>query len=142
MIKGVFFFLQLLVMTTLFSQDTTIIFADNKKLAQTVCTDNEKGIDLLLNLSLNKEYNTLVIQVLSQHIHNSIYKKSLEITGNSTVILNETTGKPGYFDLTGTGIKTQLTPGMTFKLYLLLNPPDPMMMIPSRRVYLGNLVLK
>ena len=77
-----------------------------------------------------------------EYINASVYKKELEVTGDNTVIISETNSRPGYFNISATNIKSQLKAGKKLKLYLLLNPSNPMMMIPSRRVYLGDLVMK
>jgi len=142
MIKTIFFLLQLVIMADISAQDTTTVFVDNKKAGQTVAADNQKGADLVLKKSLYKDLKTLTIQVQSEYMHRSVYKKSLEISGDSSVIVPEITGKPGFFDLTRTTSKAQLNAGKTLKLYLLLDPANPMMMIASRRIYLGDLLMK
>ena len=124
------------------AQDTTIVCVDNKKAVQSVNQDKQEGITLLLKKSIYKDYKTLKIQVKGAHIKNTIYKKDLEITGDSTVIVSETKEQPGNFDLTKTNCKSLLMSGKKLKLTLLLNPSNPQMMIPSRRIYLGYLVMK
>jgi hypothetical protein len=124
------------------AQDTTIVCVDNKKAVQSVNQDKQEGITLLLKKSEYKDFKTLKILVKGAHIRNTIYTKDLEITGESTVIVHETKEKPGNFDLTKTNCKSLLMSGKKLKLTLLLNPANPQMMIPSRMIYLGDLVMK
>ena len=140
--KGIIFLIQLLLMVQLHSQDTTIVFVDNKKVCTTISAEDKKGTDLLLKKSLYQNYTKLVLQVNSEHMHNSSYKKDLEITADNTVMAAPIQNKPGFFDISGIIIQKQLTAGKPLHIYLLLNPADPMMMIPSRRIYLGDLVMK
>lgn len=134
--------LPLLVMDSAFGQDTTIVWANNKKVTSNTSTGDQKGTDLLLNKSLYRNYKSLVIQVTGEYINGSIYKKSLEINGESVFIAGEIKNKPGFFDLTGIPARAPLTAGKKLKLYLVLDPSNPMMLTPSRRVYLGDLLMK
>lgn len=126
----------------IFAQDTTIVFVNNKKVAQSISKDKQDGIILLMKKSICKNYKSLAIQVKSEYVNRTVYKKELEVTGDNTVIISETDSRPGYFNISTTNIKSQLKAGKKLKLYLLLNPSNPMMMIPSRRVYLGDLVMR
>ncbi len=125
-----------------FAQDTTIVFVNNKKVAQSINKDKQDGIILLMKKSIYKNYKSLAIQVKSEYVNRSVYKKELEVTGDNTVIISETDNRPGYFNISSTNIKLQLKAGKKLKLYLQLNPSNPMIMTPSRRVYLGDLVMK
>jgi hypothetical protein len=142
MIKNILLASQILVMTAVFGQDTTIVWVNNKKVTQNVSTNNQKGRDLLLKKSLYRNYQSLVIQVTGGFIYDSPYKKSLEINGSSIFIADETKNKPGFFDLSGTKARTILAGGKKLKLYLVLDPANPRMLMPSRRIYLGDLLMK
>lgn len=111
-------------------------------MAQSISKDKQDGIILLMKKSICKNYKSLAIQVKSEYVNRTVYKKELEVTGDNTVIISETDSRPGYFNISTTNIKSQLKAGKKLKLYLLLNPSNPMMMIPSRRVYLGDLVMR
>jgi hypothetical protein len=142
MIKSTFLALQLLVMVPVFGQGTTIVWVNNKKVTQNVSTGNQKATDLLLAKSAYRNYKSLVIQVQGEYINGTVYKKSLEIDGDSILIAGETKNKPGFFDLSGIPVKAPLTAGKRLKLYLILDPANPRMLMPSRRVYLGDLLMK
>ncbi len=140
--KNIFLAIQLLVMGAVFGQDTTTVWVNNKKITQNHCSGNQKGTDLVLKKSLYKNYKSLVIQVSGEYINGSPYKKSLQITGDSVFIAPEIKNKPGFFDLSGIPASKSLANGKKLKLHLLLDPVNPMMMAPSRQVYLGDLLMK
>ena len=139
--KYIFLLLLLSITMEIFAHDTTIVFVNNRKVMQSINNDKQEGITLLLKKSLYKNYKSLSIQVNGEYVNGTVYKKELEVTGANTVIISET-NKAANFDISAIGIKSQLRAGKRLKLYLLLNPSNPRMMIPSRRVYLGDLVMK
>ena len=126
----------------IFAQDTTVVYMDNKKAAQCITTEEQKETKLLLKKSVYKNYKTLVIQIKGANAAGDGYKRDLEITGAASTMVSEVKDKPGKFEVIDATVKKQLLAGKTLKLYLLLNPSNPMVMIPSRRIYLGNLVMK
>lgn len=140
--KNILLLILVSITMEIFAQDTTIVFVNNKKVAQSISKDKQDGIILLMKKSICKNYKSLAIQVKSEYVNRTVYKKELEVTGDNTVIISETDSRPGYFNISTTNIKSQLKAGKKLKLYLLLNPSNPMMMIPSRRVYLGDLVMR
>ena len=139
--KHILLLLLLSITMEIFAHDTTIVFVNNRKVMQSINNDKQEGITLLLKKSLYKNYKSLSIQVNGEYVNGTVYKKELEVTGANTVIISET-NKAANFDISAIGIKSQLRAGKRLKLYLLLNPSNPRMMIPSRRVYLGDLVMK
>lgn len=140
--KNILSLILIVISMKMTAQDTTIVCVNNKKAVESINQDKQEGITLLLKKSIYKDFKTLKIQVKNAYIKNALYKKELEITGDSTVIVSETKDKPGIFDLTKTNCKNLLMSGKKLKLTLLLNPSNPQMMIPSRMIYLGDLVMK
>ena len=126
----------------IFAQDTVTVLIDNKKAAQCVITEELKETKLLLKKSVYKNYKTLAIQIKGTNAAGDTYKRDLEITGATSIMVSEVKDKPGKFEVIDATVEKQLLAGKTLKLYLLLNPSNPMLMIPSRRVYLGSLVMK
>lgn len=123
----------------IFAQDTTCVFVNNNKVGQTISKEGQKEATLVLKKPDFKVCKSFIIKIKGEHISGSAYKRDLEITGDSSFIISETKDKPGNFDITNTISKQQLQAGKILKLYLLLNPSNPRMMMPSRRVFLGNL---
>ena len=141
--KKIIFLLTLTFITMeIFAADTTTVFVNNRKVAKVINKDSQEEIILLLEKSVYKNYKSLAIQVKNSYTSRPVYKKELEITGDSTVIISETKNKPGCFTIGDAYTKKELTAGKTLKLFLLLNPANPMMMMPSRRIYIGDLVMK
>jgi hypothetical protein len=142
MIKNILFALQLLAMVPVLGQDTTTVWADNKKVTRNISTGSQQGADLLLKKSSYRNYKSLVIQVTGSYIYDSPYKKSLEISGDNILVAAETKNKPGFFDLSRINARPSLIAGKRLKLYLVLDPSNPKMLMPSRRIYLGDLLMK
>lgn len=124
------------------AQHTTKIFINDKKAAEVTVRSDQPDAVLLIKKSAHKNYNSFIIQVSGEYDGGEIYKRTLELTGESSEIINETENKPGFFDFSKTDSIDQFISGKTITLYLLLNPSNPLMAIPSRRVFLGNLVMK
>jgi len=123
----------ILIITVFFSialnmraQHTTKIFINDKKAAEVTVRSDQPEAVLLIKKTAHKNYNSF----------------TLELSGESSEIINETENKPGFFDFSKTDSIDQLLSGKTIALYLLLNPSNPLMAVPSRRVFLGNLVMK
>ena len=140
--KIVFLLILTFITMEIFAADTTTVFVNKRKVAEVINKDNREQITLLLKKSVSQNYKSLAVQVKNNYINRPVYKKELEITGDSTIIISETKNKTGCFTIGDPYIKKELTAGKTLKLYLLLNPANPMMMIPSRRIYVGDLVMK
>ena len=123
-----------------FAQDTTFVLINENKVGQIISGAGQKETTLVLKKSVFKVYKSFLIQIKGGHMSDSLYITDLEITGDSIVIISEIKNKSGIFDITKTNSKQQLLAGKILKLYLLLNPSNSRMMMPSRRVFLGNLM--
>ena len=126
----------------IFAQDTTVVYLDNKKAAQCITAEEQKETKLLLKKSVYKNYKSLVIQIKGNSAAGDTYKRDIEITGTASTMVSEIKDKPGKFEIKDAALKKQLLAGKTLQLYLLLNPSNPMAMMPSRRIYLGSLIMK
>ncbi len=124
------------------AQDTTVVYINNKKAAQAVIKPGETAALLQINKSDYKRSGSCIIKISGEHIDGELYKRSLEITGPGSIIIDETKNKPGHFDISGTDSKKQLLAGKSIALYLIMDPSNPRMKIPSKRIYLGNLMMK
>ncbi len=124
------------------AQDSITVLINNKKAAATVINAAQTEAVLLIKKSAFKKISSLIIRVSGENISAGAYTRLLEISGKNSFIIAETKNKYGHFDISKTDIKKQLTAGNPVALYLLLNPSNPKMMMPSRRVFLANLVMK
>jgi hypothetical protein len=95
----------------------------------------------LKKMGLNK-IKTIVIEVKGPSIENMRYARILDIKGDTAGSITETKDKPGYFDISKTNIKKSLAAGKKVSLSLILNPANPLMMMPSKIIFLGNLMMK
>ena len=124
------------------AQQTTTVYINNKKAAQAVIKSEQTKAYLRIKKSKYKNYKSFIITVSGENIGSEVYKRSIEISGENSIIIDETKNKSGYFDISKTGTAKILLAGKSVSLYLLLNPADPLMMMPSRRVFLGDVVMK
>jgi hypothetical protein len=140
--KYIFIILVSLSFSTMMNaQDTTVVCINNINIAQTIIKPDLAKAIIQLNKTNIKNASSFIIKVYGENI-GSIHKRELEITGDSNIIITEIKGKPGYFDLSKSNIKKRLLAGKSISLYLLMNPPNSMMLMPTKRIYLGNLVMK
>ena len=123
--------------TQLLAQDTTVIFINNQKAAQVIIKQGQTEALLQIKRSDYKKAGSFIIQVNGEHVAGELYKRSLEISDNGNII-EETKNKPGHFYIS----KKQFPAGKPISLYLIMDPANPRMKIPSKRIYLGNLVMK
>lgn len=135
-------FLSLPFSINMTAQDSITLLINNKKAAETVINIAQTETVLLIKKSAFKKISSLVIQVSGEDISAEAYNRLLEISGKNSLIIAENKNKHGHFDISKTDTKKQLTAGNPIALYLLLNPSNPKMMMPSRRVFLANLVMK
>ena len=73
------------------------------------------------------------------------YKRTLEITDEqekSIYTIEESPNKPGYYFITSPSVIKKILKENTIKLYLLQNPKNNRMMMPSRRNLLVELHMK
>lgn len=124
------------------AQDTVKVFINNKQVAETVAFPDQPGNLLQVKKSNQPVSGSFIIQVTGVSIDNLAFKHTLELLADDSRLIEETENKRGHFTITNTSIKQQLFAGKTFALYLLLNPSSASIDIPSRRIFLGNLVMK
>lgn len=124
------------------AQDTAQIFINGIKAAESVIAEGQTNALLILKKPQPKKLTTFIVKVTGNIINNQVYKRSIEIESDGTVIIEEIKNKPGYFDILKTKTFSLLSKRKPVALYILLNPSNPLMSVPSRRVFLGNLVMK
>ena len=122
--------------------NTTRIFINKVKAADAIIKANETTALLVIKKSSLKNLKSINIQVSGELVSGELYKRTLQISDEPGIIADEIKNKPGWFDITKTNIKKQLATGKTITLYLLLNPANPMMTMPSRIVFVGKLVMR
>ena len=135
-------FISLIFSFHMSAQDTTKIFINNKKVAEAIIIPDQAETTLLLTKSKYKKQVPFIIAVSGEYIGGETYKRSLEVSGENSIIFEETKNKPGCFDISVSTTAEQLLNGKKISLYLLVSPSNPAMMMPSRRIFLGNLVMK
>ena len=126
-----------------FTQSTVSVFINGVKKAEYITKTDETTGSINLKKSDCKKTKQLTVQIKGEHIGSTIYKRTVEVTGNadqSLLKVPETAGMPGQFILTK--LKSMLVKGTPLKLYLLMNPADDRSMIPSKRIYMGTIAAK
>ena len=124
------------------AQDTTKIFINNKMVAEAIIIPEQEVAEFLIRKMKYKKQVPFIIVVSGKYIGVELYKRSLEVSGKTSIIFEESKNKPGCFDISVSETAQQLLDGNKISIYLLVSPSNPMMMMPSRRIFLGNLVMK
>lgn len=141
--KKIFFLLIFSSLSTVvFAQDTTLAFINNRKAGKCISKEGQKPCMISIKKTCFKKYKSFIIQVKGKNISGTFYNRELEITGDSSIIINELKDQPGKFDITVTNSKEILLSGKTLQLFLVLNPANRRMMAPSKRIYLCDLKTK
>jgi hypothetical protein len=135
-------FISLTFSVQMSAQDTTIVLINNKIVAEAIIIPDQAETALLIRKMKYQKQVPFMIVVSGEYIRGEVYKRSLEIAGENSIIFKETKNKPGHFDISASATAEQLLDGKKIPLYLLVSPSNPAMMMPSRRVFLGNLVMK
>jgi len=132
--------------TAAVAQNTVTVFINGVKKGEYITKTSEAaGGGITVKKNDCKKLKQLSVQIKGEHIGMVAYKRTMEVTDNADLsFLNvpETEGPPGKFILTGPQLKSILTKGKPIKLYLLMNPVDDRMMIPSKRIYMGTITAK
>lgn len=124
------------------AQDITRVIVNNVKTAEVIIKPGETTALLVIKKSSLKNLRSINIQISGELVSGELYTRTLQISDEPGIIADEIKNKPGWFDITKTNIKKQLTAGKTIPLYLVLNPANPMMTMRSRIVFVGKLVIR
>ena len=111
-------------------------------MVQTIIGPEQTPPDIILRKTTSKNISQIRIQVKGEHVNGSIYKRTLEISEDNKLNISELKYNPGSFDCTKTDYKIKLIAGKLIPLYLHLDPANYRMKMPSKRISLGNLVMK
>ena len=131
--------------TEVFAQDTVTVFANNKKIISFVCNESELEKTIRLQKLSAKKIKQLFVQVKGVHTAKGIYQQSLEITDggeNESSTLQLTADLHPKYNILSLAKKYDLFKGSAIKLFLVLNPANPRMMVRSQRIFLVNLTTK
>lgn len=124
------------------AQDSVQVIINNKKAAEAVVTSDHAKPELQIKRPRSKKAKTFIIKISGKLIGQGNYMRSLEISGDSSLMIEEIKNKPGWFNLSKTNTEDLLRKGKPLSLYLLLDPANPLMAFPSKRIFLGNLIMK
>ncbi len=132
--------LSILFCTTIFSQDKISVIINNKMMGERVITEDP----IVINAS-RKKYKNIYKLVLKYTLQNasSPFKRSIEITNGGEdplYTLNESKG--GIYNINIASIKKKLMTQKVIKVFLMENPANDRMAMPSRRKLLIELHLK
>jgi hypothetical protein len=122
--------------------DSFAVYINGKKMAQYISKPGQTENDCTLKkMALNK-IKTIAIKVKGPNVENMRYARLLDIKDDTTGSITEAKDKPGYFDISKTNIKKSLAAGKKVSLSLILNPANPLMLMPSKIIFLGNLMMQ
>jgi hypothetical protein len=120
-------------------QATMSVLIDGKKSPERTIHDSAAGISVKKSKYKNVSSITLVYKERNME---KIYKRSIDITNDSDKLLyhtRESKLKPGWFSMSIPMLRSIRAKEKTIKVYLLEDPANDMMALPSRRKLLAVL---
>lgn len=123
-------------------KDTITIFINAKNAAQYVIKPGDATNTFIVKKAAAKKIQQLELQVKGPLASGPRYARTLEAGETNTISIAETKDHPGHFNITNADFKKQFLSGKKMPLYLMLSPANPMLMIPSKRIFMGNLIMK
>ena len=124
------------------AQSNIVILINNKKAAEAAIKPDQKATELKIIKSQHKKCTPFIIQISGEPIGGEMYKSSLQIGEDGETNVEETKNKPGQFDISNSKTVKDLQAGKKIELYLLLNPTNPAMMFPSKRIFIGTVLMQ
>ena len=124
------------------AQSNITILINNKKAAEAVIKPGQKPAELQIIKSKHKKWYPFIIQISGEPIGGEMYKGTLQIGEDGETVVEETKKKPGQFDISKSKTVKDLLAGKKTELYLLLNPANPAMLFPSKRIFMGTMVMQ
>jgi len=127
------------------AQVTVNVFINGIKSGQYIIKDGQTDAGIWYKKAVYKSMNKLSIEVSAKIIKSDVYKRTVEAVddaSNSLMVSPETPGVTGQFDLSDKAVRKRLGKGKIVKLYLQLDPANPMSKVPSKRIFIGNLTAK
>jgi type 1 fimbria pilin len=126
-----------------FSQSTVTVSVNGDKKGECTLKTGQTDGGIVIKKSDCKKIKKLLIQVKGELISSGPYKRTLDITDKAEkTVLNQPETATGEFTITDAKIKALLLKGTPIKLYLLMQPADERLMIPSKHIYMGTLSAK
>jgi len=124
------------------NSDTVSIWVNTKQTGEYLVKKAEDNIDLVIKKPGVQNINRLALMVKGPSVGGTIYKRSLQLSDDATKDIAETKDKPGHFNIFLPAVIKKLGAGEKIPVYLMLSPANDMMMISSKRIFLGNLMMK
>ena len=127
------------------AQITVDIFINGIKSGQYIVKDGQSDAGIWYKKAVYRSMNKFTIEVKGKIIKSDAYRRSVEAVddaSNSLMLSAETPGVLGQFDLSDKAVRKRLGKGKIVKLYLELDPANPMSKAPSKRIFIGNLTAK
>ena len=124
------------------AQDVLHLTLNNRSIGQLTTTETPTILET--QRSKYKNIKKLVLD-FRQKMAVSAYKRTLDITDekeNSIYSINESTSKPGTYIISSQSILKKMGKENVLKVFLLQNPRDNRMMMPSRRNLLVEVHMK
>ena len=127
------------------AQVTVNVFINGIKSGQYVIKEDQTDGGIWYKKSVYKNMDRLSIEAKGKILNNAAYKRIVEVVdekSKSLLIAPETAGVIGQFILTDKAIAKRLSKGKMVKLFLQMDPVNAKSMMPSKRIFLGNLTAK
>ena len=132
-------FLLMTIPVAVFAQQATMsVWINGKKSCERIIHDSAE----VINVQKSKYKNVSSLTLVYREVNISkVYKRSIDITDDSDKLLYhamESKLKPGWFSIRIVSLRS-ISSKKTIKVYLLEDPANDMMALPSRRKLLADL---
>ncbi|MEP6614998.1 MAG: hypothetical protein ABJA57_00395 [Ginsengibacter sp.] len=126
-------------LTGVAQQDRISVVVNGKKTGDKAV--NENATVLYLQISKYRKVSSLALVYMHANGSN-VYKRSVEITNEKSgllFILKETKSKQGWFIANMSTMRKMFAKEKTIRVYLLEDPANDLMALPSRKILLAEL---
>ncbi|WP_462254829.1 hypothetical protein [Ferruginibacter sp.] len=135
----------LFMFTQAYTQSTVTVSINGIKKAEYTIKSDETAAGSSIKKADIKKMSRLTVLINGEQVNNAMYKKTLEAAGNDDIAVAsaaQTAGVKGQFVFKNNKLKSLFSKGKSIKLYLMLEPADDKMMMPSKRIYMGTISVK
>lgn len=116
----------------------------NNKLVGKAVVPDQAPITFEVPINKYKNIKSLIVEYILKEPMD-VYKKNIEIAGDNDVMIagtNEESLKPLRLAVSSNSLLKKIYHQKTLKLYIILNPRNPMMSMPSRKNLLAEVHFK
>ncbi|MBS1511190.1 MAG: hypothetical protein JST86_10130 [Bacteroidetes bacterium] len=122
--------------------DSMTVYVNGVATGTSLFTGEETATTFTIKKNTFKKVKTFTVVISGNSVRNERYKRTVEAALSPAARFEENKNYPGHFNIYNSAIIKDLNAGKTIPLYLVMEPANPMMMFPSKRLLMGALQLQ